>query len=117
MMQLQVLIVAESGFRSYGQAIAAAIRNTSHLVSVSEVTDWETLQIEVSQFDMYLLICSSVPIPHSTVADSPAWVQLSTDPNLPSQIKVGERYYDSLNPSLEELLSVLKEAERIFSNS
>ena len=61
------------------------------------------------------------PPPHLQPARTPqpdqystrvAWVELSLDPERPSRVRLGEQRWETLNPSLEELLSVVDEAEK-----
>ena len=81
----------------------------------------EALQTEVARLDPHLVI-SSLPNPATEQEDEEgklrlAWVELSVDPHLPSKFCVSGRRWESLNPSLEELLDVIDETERLVLSS
>jgi hypothetical protein len=69
------------------------------------------LQAEVAYFDPHLVITSQ---PSSTNHNGRlSWIQLSVDPNQPSLMCVDGNQWESLNPSLEELLDRVDETERV----
>lgn len=55
-----------------------------------------------------LVICNQ-PDP----GESLAWLELSMEPGLPSVLRIGEHRSRIANPSLEEILSVVDEVERL----
>ena len=65
----------------------------------------------VHRWDPHLLICSP-PIPPNPINTRESWVELSLDPERPSRVCLSEQRWETLNPSLEELLSVVDEAEK-----
>jgi hypothetical protein len=69
------------------------------------------LRTEVAYFDPHLVITSQ---PSSTNHNGRlSWIQLSVDPNQPSLMCVDGNQWESLNPSLEELLEAIDETERV----
>ena len=77
----------------------------------------EALQTEVARLDPHLLICSSLDPIFEQEGKLLAWVELSLDPHLSSKFCVSGRRWESLNPSLEELLDVVEEVERLLLSS
>jgi hypothetical protein len=66
---------------------------------------------ELARLDPGLVISSG---PEITFPKTPvAWVQLSPQPENTSMIRIGDRRREMENPSLDELLSVFDEAERL----
>ena len=72
------------------------------------------LEREVRSFAPHLII-SSLPAPTNYLGEWFSWVRLSPDPNRTSEIYLGGKRRESLNPSLEELLSALEETERLLA--
>jgi hypothetical protein len=69
------------------------------------------LRTEAAHFDPHLVITSQ---PSSTNHNGRlSWIQLSVNPNQPSLMYVDGKQWESLNPSLEKLLSVVEETERV----
>ena len=102
---MQVLISFEEEYRIYMEIIAAAIRQARPGDEVV-VTQRATLEEEIERTDPDLVI-SSPPIPANPVGQRAAWVELSLDPAKPSRFRVGERTWESTNPTLAEILSVV----------
>ncbi len=74
----------------------------------------DELEAEVKRLDPQLVIFSSRPDLAEALGDEvPSWVRLSQHPERPWRIRVGERRGELLNPTLEELISVLDETERL----
>ena len=66
---------------------------------------------ELARLEPGLVISSR---PEITSPKTPAaWVQLSPQPKNTSMIRIGDRCREMVNPSLDELLSVFDEAERL----
>ena len=107
----RVLAGFEDRYRIYRDSVARAIRNARPHVEVA-VCERGVLQAEVAWFDPHLLICNP-PMPMELVEGRLAWVELSPDPEGTWMMCVGGRCWESLNPSLEELLSVVDEAEEL----
>ena len=69
------------------------------------------LRTEVAYFDPHLVITSQ---PSSTNHNGRlSWIQLSVNPNELSLMYVDGNQWESLNPSLEELLEAIDEVERV----
>jgi len=110
---MQILIALGDKYRVYGEALAGAIQqHRPHIEAVN--AGLEELEQEVSRLNPCLVICSRLPIKHSNSTSS-SWIVLSLEPDHPSTIQVEERRWEVLNPTLEDLLSVVGEAERIVS--
>ena len=72
----------------------------------------DTLADEIARFDPYLVVCS-----RSNTVDSngrPAWFELPPDPERLAEICIDGRRSEVANPTLEELLWVVNETERLF---
>ena len=106
---MQVLISFEEEYRSYMEIIAAAIQQARAGDEVV-VTELATLEEEIERTDPDLVI-SSPPLPANPVAERAAWVELSLDPAKPSRFRVGERRWESTNPTLAEILSVVDQTK------
>jgi hypothetical protein len=114
---MRILVAFEDDYRTYADALAKAIRAARPHLDVSTV-GLEALHTEVARLDPQLVICSS-PNPAAKQQEGKllAWVELSVDPHGPSKFSVSRRRWDSLNPSLEELLAVVEETERLLLGS
>src|SRR5919202_701234 len=102
---MQVLISFEEEYRIYMEIIAAAIRQARAGDEVM-VTQLATLEEEIERTDPDLVI-SSPPIPANPVGQRAAWVELSLDPAKTSRFRVRGRTWESTNPPLAEILSVV----------
>jgi hypothetical protein len=107
---MRVLVAFEEQLRTGGEAIASAIRRHRPRVEVT-VAGSGDVEREAICFDPHLVI-SSVLSP-TDVSGRLAWVFLSPDPEKTSEICLGAERREMLNPSLEELFSVLDEVERL----
>ena len=108
---MRVLLSFEKKYRVYGQAMAAAIRQFRPDVEVA-VVNGEDLEEEAERFDPQLVICSP-PVPENLVDNRLALIELSPEPNQPSRFRVGERRWESTNPTLGEILPVIDETKRL----
>ena len=108
---MRVLVSFEREYRVYMEAIASAIREFRPDVEV-EVTDAGKLEAEVGRFDPQLVI-TSLPVPANLVNDHLGRIELSPDTAHPSRFSVGERHWESTNPTLGEILSVVDETKRV----
>ena len=118
--QTRILVAFEDDYQAYTDALSNAIRAARPHLKVTTAT-LEALQREVARLDPHLVI-SNLPNPATEQEGKlllfPAWVELSLDPHLPSKFRVDSRRWESLNPSLEELLNLVEEAEQLaLSNS
>jgi hypothetical protein len=118
--QTRILVAFEDDYQAYTEALSKAIGAARPHLKVTTAT-LEALQREVARLDPHLVI-SNLPNPATEQEGKlllfPAWVELSLDPHLPSKFRVDGRRWESLNPSLEELLNLVEEAEQLaLSNS
>ena len=115
---MRILIAFEDYYCAYADALAKAIRAARPHLDVVATVGLEALQTQTARLDPHLVI-SSVPSPATEQEDEEegklvlAWVELSLDSNLPSQFCIDSWRWESLNPSLEELLDVIDETERL----
>ncbi len=110
-LEIRILVAFEGDYRAYRDMLAVGIRILRPCSEV-ETTDLEALEEEVKRFEPQVLICSQ-PKP----ADSGvwvAWVELSVDPTRPTKLSVGGRHFERTNPTLEELLGIIDEAEQLL---
>jgi hypothetical protein len=114
---LKVLLVLGQEYRTYMEAMAAAIqefRPDVELVAVSG--DAQDLEAETERLKPQLVICSP-PAPENPVDDRLALIELSLDAEQPSSFRVGERHWHSANPTLGEILSVVDETKGLLRSS
>ncbi len=114
--ETRILVAFEDGYRAYASALATAIRAARPHLNIATV-GLEALQTEVTRLDPHLVICSSLGPIFEQEGKLLAWVELSVDPHRSSQFCLSGRRWESLNPSLEELLNVVEEAERLLLTS
>ena len=113
---MQILIALGDKYRVYSEALANALQeHRPHMEVVN--AGLEELEQEASRLNPCLVICSRLPAEHSNSTPSSSGIELSLEPDHPSRIWVGERSREVLNPALEDLLSVVDEAESIVSSS
>jgi hypothetical protein len=108
---VRVLVVYEDSYRSYGETMAEAVRSLKPGAEVSPVQARE-LASEVDRFDPHLVVCNrpNAVDPGGRVA----WVQLSDDPDEPSEFCLGGRRWGALNPGLGEVLEILGGTEGLL---
>ena len=112
----RILVAFEDGYRSYADALAKAIGAARPHLDVATL-GLEALQTEMARLDPHVIIRSS-PNPATEQQEGKlAWVELSVDPHRPSKFCVSGRRWESLNPSLEELLDVVEETEQLLVGS
>ena len=109
--KMRILLSFEKNYHVYGQAMAAAIRQFRPDVEVA-VVNGEDLEEEAERFDPQLVICSP-PVPENLVVNRLALIELSPEPDQPSKFRVGERRWESTNPTLGEILPVIDETKRL----
>ena len=109
--KMRVLVASEEKYRIYRDSIARAIRKARPRIEVA-VCERQMLEAEVARFDPHLLICNSSS-PVELVEGRLGWVELSPHVEGTWKICVGGRCWESLNPSLRELLWVLDETEKL----
>ncbi len=109
--ETRILVAFEDDYRSYADALATAIRAARPHLNVATV-GLEAPQTEVTHLDPHLLICSSLAPKQHEEGTLLAWVELSVDPHRPSKFCLRKQRWESLNPSLEDLVAVVEETER-----
>jgi hypothetical protein len=113
---VRVLLAFEEEYRLYGEAVATAIRTFRSYVQVA-TTNTDELEAEVERFGPQLLICSS-PIPSNPVDPQLIGsIELSPESDKPSRFRVGERHWESTNPTMGETLSAVDETNLLYSAS
>ncbi len=107
---MRILVSFEPGYLAYQGAIAASIRILRPHAEVQTTTP-DALGEEVERFDPELVICSrpNTVDPGGRIA----WVELSLESTRPSKICVGGRHSEPTNPTLEVLLEVIDEVEKL----
>ena len=108
---MRILLSFEEEYRVYMEAMASAIRHFRSDVEVA-VVDGGELATEVERFDPQLVI-TSPPVPKNPVDERLARIELSPEPERPSRFRVGDRYWESTNPTLGEILPVVDETKRL----
>jgi hypothetical protein len=103
---MRVLMAIEP--RSYREVIGEAIRGLRSHLEVA-IVDPETLEPEMARFDPGLVICSR---PNTAAANGrPAWIEFQPYAQPAARIYVGGRRFELQEVELEDLLSVIDEAE------
>lgn len=110
MTKTRVLIAFEDEYRTYREFMASAVRMHRPAVEVV-AAGLGGLGERVTRFDPHLVICSR---PNTVdLGGRPAWIELPPDPDKQAEICVNGQHSETINPALEELLSVLDETERL----
>ena len=106
----QILIAFEDEYRIYRDTIAAAIRILCPRAEV-ETAGLDEIGERIARFDPHVVVCSRP----NTVDQGGrlAWVQLPMNPTRPTKVCAGGRYSELTNPTLEVLLRVIEETERL----
>src|SRR5215210_7112336 len=99
---MRILIAYDDKYRAYREIMARAIRACRPSLEVSEADD-ESLGSAIARLAPELVICKW-PGPAAEVSASAAWMELPSDPGLPSKTRIGARHSESQNPLLSELL-------------
>lgn len=113
--EVRVLLSFEEEYRLYMEAMAAAIREFRSDAEVA-VAEAGELEAQMERFDPHLVI-TSPPVPENPVDERLTRVELSPDANQPSRFRVGERRWESTNPTLGEILPVIDETKRLLRTS
>ncbi len=117
MARMKVLLALEEEYRTYMEAIAAAIREFRPDIEVVAIAGGsEELEAVVEHLDPQLVICSP-PVPENPVDERLALIELSPDSARPTNFRVGERRWQSVNPTLGEILSVVDETKGLSRTS
>ena len=110
---MRVLVCFDGHHHAYGDAIARAIACSRPRLGVS-VTRSEAFAAEVSRLRPDVVISDRPKADRPGAAGgAAAWVEIPTSPDPVSRICVGGRCRRSPNPSFDELLAVVDEAEAL----
>src|SRR5215210_6750734 len=110
---MRVLLAFEEEYRAYIGAVANAIRTFRSHVEVA-LSNTQELEAQVERFNPQLVICTS-PIPSNPVEPQLiASIELSPEPDQASRFRVGERHWESTNPTIGETLSVVDETNLLY---
>lgn len=107
----RVLVAFERPYSVYGEAIASALRSRLSPRFHVALGEAEVLGAEQRRFEPHSVVCSR-PNP-SPQYGTLSWVKLSVDPNRPSTICLDGCHREAHNPSLEELLCVVEETDKL----
>jgi hypothetical protein len=108
----RVLVAFENSYLVYREAIASAIRRCFSPQVDVVVGEAERLEAELRRFEPHLVICC---LPNPSPQDGTlSWVELSVDPDRPSTVCLDGYRREAHNPSLEELLCVVEEANKLI---
>ena len=102
----------EDEYRAYREVIAAGLALLRSDVEITTV-GLDALEGELTRLDPQVVVCSG---PEPAEAEGRlAWVELPLDPIRPMKVRRGGRQSDTVDPTLEALLTVVDEAERLSS--
>ncbi|MCA1703772.1 MAG: hypothetical protein LC808_11125 [Actinobacteria bacterium] len=104
---LRVLIATEEEHRAYREMIGEALRQMRPRVEVSVVESSEVDEKLVRLDPDVVVRGASGPLDS---ADCLAWIELSLEPDRPSKIRLEGRCWETANPGIADLLSVVDEA-------
>src|SRR5918995_6016403 len=100
--KMKVLLVLGQEYRTYMEAMAAAIQEFRPDVEVVALSgDSKDLEAETERLKPQLVICSP-PASENPVDERLAVIELSPEPDQPSRFRVGDRYWETTNPALDE---------------
>ena len=112
--KMKVLLALEEEYRTYMEAMAAAIREfRPHMEVVAISGSSEDLEAETKRLEPQLIICSP-PVAENPVDERLALIEIPPDSSKPTNFRVGERHWQSANPTLGEILSVVDETKGLF---
>ena len=105
---MRVLMAIEP--RSYREVIGTAIRGLRPHLEVA-IVEPDALELEVAHLDPGLVICSR---PNTVTANGRlAWIEFRPYAQPAARVYVGGRRFELEEVELEDLLSVVDEAERL----
>ena len=105
------MITAEDEYRLHREVLGRAVEGLRPRLRVT-VSGFGEFEGELGRLEPQVVICGRIP-PAEPGDDTLAWVALSLDPFRPTKVRVGGSRWDIVNPSLEDLLSVIDKAERL----
>jgi hypothetical protein len=111
MARTRVLVAHEDEYRAYREVIAAGIRAMRPRAVVATCTPDELAGGKLERFGPQVVVCGLGGI--ADPGDTPAWVELPAEVGRPARVRVGDRRWTPANPTLEDLLGIIDEAERV----
>jgi hypothetical protein len=110
-MRTRILVALEDEYRAYREVLAAGVKSLRPGIHVATTLPI-LLEEEAARFDPQVIICSG-----SGVADpgnaATTWIELSTDPSVPTLVRLGARRFEQSNPTLDVLLAIVDETGRL----
>jgi len=113
---MRILLAFDREYRLYIEAIAEALRRFRSHVEVA-LTETGNLETEVDRFEPQLVFSTSHISSNPVDPKVTASAELSPEPNQPSRFRLGERHWESTNPTLGEILSVVDETRSLHMTS
>ena len=104
---MRVLVSFEEESHVFMEAMADAIRVLRPNVEVA-IANADELETAVKRLDPHLVICSPSLL-HNPVDTRLACIELSPELDRSSRFRIGERRWESTNPTLGEILRVVDE--------
>lgn len=111
---MRVLVAFEDDYRAYREVIAAGIGVLRPHAAVRTANP-DALDEELKRFKPQVVICGQPEAADPN--DVLAWIELPLDPLRPGRIRVGDRRWESTNPTLDVLLGVIDEVEELFQTN
>ena len=109
---MRILICYEESYRAYGDVLERALGGLRPDAEVA-VCSLAEIGEQLESFDSHLVVSS---IPNSVDPGGRAWYRLSPEPDEPSEACLSGRRSHRPNPSLEDLLSFIDEAEALVGS-
>ena len=109
--KITILVAFDDEYRSFRDVIAAAIRILRPCAEVA-TSDFDALGEELARFDPHLVICSCSRPASSGGVD--AWIEISLGLAGPARICIGGHYSEQHDPTLETMLAIIDEVERLI---
>ena len=108
--ETRILVAFEDEYNAYRSVMAAAIRILRPRDEV-EFAGIDALEEQLTRFDPQVVVCSQ---PNTLDPGGRlAWIQLPLDPTRPAKACVGGRHSELSSPTLEVLLGVIEETEKL----
>jgi hypothetical protein len=107
--RLRVLVAYEDEYRTYREAIAAAIRT---LRPHTEVVNAALAELEMMAPCADIVICSRSVVQHTE--GTLAWIELPNEPERPAKISLQGRCSEVTNLTLDGLLAVVDTVENLL---
>ena len=113
---MRILLAFDREYRLYIEAIAEAMRTFRSHVEVA-LTETGNLEAEVDRYEPQIVLSTSHISSNPVDPKVTASAELSPEPNQPSRFRLGERHWESTNPTLGEILSVVDETRSLHMTS